>query len=363
MLKNHALCHAHLFYCPLHKRLGTPCRIIWYFRTMKKFYPLTGLVISLFIALLGYALRLNRENIGASLLSFTISFVNVFLSWLLVQYILQSKKPANYGWKAIAAVAGCMLISLLPITITRNFAEVRNRIDAVPKGMNAVSVLLLTRGFVIGGFLYFIAYLLRMSELKRHSELENERLKQENLQARLSLLQEQVSPHFLFNSLGTLQSMVQEQAPREFIQRLSEVYRYLLSNRMADLVPLRAELDFTEAYLYILKERFEDALVTRIDISEDAWQKKLPPASLQLLIENAVKHNVATTENPLSISICTNEDGWLTVSNSLQKRNLVRNSLGSGLRNIMERYQLLAGLNIIVEETGTRFTVRIPLIT
>ncbi len=330
---------------------------------MKRFYPVTGLIISLFIALLGYALRLNRENIGASLFSFTVSFVNAFLSWLLVQYVLQLKKPSGYGWKAVAAVAGCMLISLLPITITRQFAEVRSRIDAVPKGMNAVSFLLLTRGLVIGGFLYFISYLLRISELTRLSELENERLKQENLQARLSLLQEQVSPHFLFNSLGTLQSMVREQAPREFIQRLSEVYRYLLSNRMADLVPLQAELDFTQAYLYILKERFEDALVTRIDISGAALQQKLPPASLQLLIENAVKHNVVSTETPLTISIDTAAEGWLTVSNSLQKRSLVRNSLGSGLKNIRERYQLLAGMNIIVEETGTHFTVRIPLIT
>ncbi|WP_346316869.1 histidine kinase [Chitinophaga sp. YIM B06452] len=330
---------------------------------MKKPYLVTGLVMSLFIALLGYALRLNRENIGASLFSFTTSFVNAFLSWLLVQYILQLKKPAGYGWKAIAAIAGCMLLSLLPIMITRHFAEVRSRIDAVPNGMNAISVLLLTRGLVIGGFLYFIAYLLRISELKRQSELENERLKQENLQARLSLLQEQVSPHFLFNSLGTLQSMVEEPAPREFIQRLSEVYRYLLSNRMADLVPLRSELDFTQAYLYILKERFEDALVTQINISENALQQQLPPASLQLLIENAVKHNVATTETPLTISIDTTEAGWLAVSNSLQKKSLVRNSLGSGLSNIMERYQLLAGLNIIIEETNTRFTVRIPLIT
>jgi two-component system LytT family sensor kinase len=218
------------------------------------------------------------------------------------------------------------------------------------------------RGLVIGCFLYFISYLLRMSARSQQSQLENERLKQENLQARLSLLQEQVSPHFLFNSLGTLQSMVREPAPREFIQRLSEVYRYLLSNRMADLILLRAELDFTLAYLHILKERFEDALVVRINIAENALTKKLPPASLQLLIENAVKHNVATTEMPLGINIYS-EEGWLVVSNSLQKKNKTGNSLGSGLNSIKERYQLLAGLSILVDETGGHFTVRIPLIT
>ncbi len=129
---------------------------------------------------------------------------------------------------------------------------------------------------MIGGFLYYIAYLLRMSAQIQQSRLENEQLKKENLQARLSLLQEQVSPHFLFNSLGTLRSMVQEKAPREFIQRLSEVYRYLLSNRMADLVELRAELDFTAAYLHILQERFEAAIVT-----EFMWRMACIPENCQ----------------------------------------------------------------------------------
>lgn len=102
--------------------------------------------------------------------------------------------------------------------------------------MRVVYFLLITRGMVVGGFLYFIAYLLRMAAINQQSRLENERLKKENLQARLARLQEQVNPHFLFNSLGTLRSMVNEEAPREFIQRLAEVYRYLLDNRQADLV-------------------------------------------------------------------------------------------------------------------------------
>jgi sensor histidine kinase YesM len=330
---------------------------------MKKFYLLTGLTISFFISLLGYVLRLNREEIGPSLVSLITSFCYTFGSWLLTQYVLHLNKPAGYGWKAVIAIAGCMLISLVPITITRQFAEVQSRIDSIPKGMRAVNILLLFRGLVIGSFLFFISYLLKMSAMRQQSQIENERLKQENLQARLSLLQEQVSPHFLFNSLGTLQSMVSEKAPREFIQRLSEVYRYLLSNRMADLVVLKAELDFTLAYLHILKERFEDALLTRIDITELAMQKKLPPASLQLLIENAVKHNLATSETPLRISISSIDESWLAVSNSLQKKPSVRNSLGSGLSNIRERYQLLAGNTIMIEETNDEFTVCIPLLT
>lgn len=322
-----------------------------------------GLVISFFIASMAYVMRLSREDIGASILTFSSSFINSFFSWLLVQHVLKLSKPKGYGWKAVVAIAGCMIISLLLFSIMRHFTEVQNRIDAVPRGMHAVNFLLLMRGIVVGGFLYFLAYLLRMSAMKRQSELENEQLKKENLQARLSLLQEQVSPHFLFNSLGTLRSMLQDEAPREFIQRLSEVYRYLLSNRMADLVALREELDFTLAYLHILNERFEDALAIDIKIADSALQKRLPPASLQLLVENAVKHNVATADSPLLIRIQTVEEDGLTVTNSIQKKNKTRDSLGSGLNNIRERYRLLTGLDIVVEETDTSFTVRIHLLT
>jgi Putative regulator of cell autolysis len=329
---------------------------------MKKFYPITGLIISIFIALMGYVMRLNREDIAASIRTFSSSFINSFLSWLFIQYILTRSTPRSYGWKAVIAIAGCMIVSLIPFTIIRHFADVQSRIEALPRGIRVVHFLLLMRGMVIGGFLYFIAYLLRMASLKRQSELENEQLKKENLQARLSLLQEQVSPHFLFNSLGTLRSMVHEKAPREFIQRLSEVYRYLLSNRMADLVTLREELDFTHAYLHILNERFEDALITDIQIADSALQKRLPPASLQLLVENAVKHNVAAVDSPLRISIQTTDGRILTVTNSILKKNRAGDNLGSGLNNLRERYRLLSNLDIDVKETDGTFTVQIPLI-
>src|SRR5687767_719662 len=108
-------------FCPLYAR-PLPFRpSIWYVCGMKKFYPVTGLIISFFIASMGYVMRMNREDIGASILTFSSSLVNSFLSWLLIQYILPWRKPAGYGWKAVVAIAGCMLISLLPFTVTRHF--------------------------------------------------------------------------------------------------------------------------------------------------------------------------------------------------------------------------------------------------
>lgn len=319
-------------------------------------------MVSLFIALLGYVLRLSRIEIASSLVTFSASFLNTFLSWLLIQYLINRDKPAWHGWKIVLTILGCTLISIILFSITKPFTGAQIRVNALPRGIRAVYFLLFGRSIVIGGFLYYLTYLLRKAYISQQSKLENERLKQENLQAKLSLLQEQVSPHFLFNSLGTLRSMVEEKAPREFIQRLSDVYRYLLSNKTAELVALQAELDFTLAYLHILKERFENALITEIEVGNEAWHRKLPPVTLQLLIENAVKHNVVSEEMPLQIRIFTNGDDWLVVSNSLQPRKSVNDSLGSGLSNIRERYRLLAGLDISVVKTDRHFTVSIPLL-
>lgn len=331
---------------------------------MKKFYPLTGAIISVFIALLGQVLRARREEMLSSLLVLLGSFINAFLSWLWIQYIIQRDRPAGYGWKALVAVTGCIVVSIALFYLLRDVAEVRNRMEVLQRSMKAVYFLLVARGLILGGFLYFIAFLLRMSALSQQSRLENARLKQENLQARLSLLQEQISPHFLFNSLGTLRTMVQEPPAREFIQRLSEVYRYLLGSRMADMVELKAELDFTQAYLHILRERFEDALIADIQIPAAYYNKKIPPATLQLLIENAVKHNVATIETPLRIRIFVDGADRLVVSNSLQRKTVANESpgTGTGLSNIRERYRILTGSDISIKEEADGFSVSVFLL-
>ena len=331
---------------------------------MKKFYPLTGAIISVFIALLGQVLRARREEMLSSLLVLLGSFINAFLSWLWIQYIIQRNRPAGYGWKALVAVTGCIVVSIALFYLLRDVAEVRNRMEVLQRSMKAVYFLLVARGLILGGFLYFIAFLLRMSALSQQSRLENARLKQENLQARLSLLQEQISPHFLFNSLGTLRTMVQEPPAREFIQRLSEVYRYLLGSRMADMVELKAELDFTQAYLHILRERFEDALIADIQIPAAYYNKTIPPSTLQLLIENAVKHNVATIETPLRIRIFVDGADRLVVSNSLQRKTVANESpgTGTGLSNIRERYRILTGSDISIKEEVDGFSVSVFLL-
>jgi two-component system LytT family sensor kinase len=196
----------------------------------------------------------------------------------------------------------------------------------------------------------------------QQSRLENERLKKENLNARLMLLQEQVSPHFLFNSLGTLRSMVSERTAREFIQNLAEVYRYLLNNRHADWVVLKTELEFAKAYLHILQQRFENALVVDIDITEAYLSMKLPPMTLQMLIENSVKHNVLDTDEPLCLKIEAVDAGKLIIRNSLRLKQNPENNTGTGLNNIRERYRLLVNQDIEVLQTSSEFIVSVYLL-
>jgi len=328
---------------------------------MKRSYLITGLIISIFIALLSFVLRSYRDSMASSTVVFIGAFANSFLSWLVIQWVISQAKPRSYGWKGALALIGCILISVLLFYVIQDTDQVRGRVEALPRGMRIVYFLLVIRGLVIGGFLYFIAYLLRITDINQQSRLENERLKKENLQARLTLLQEQLSPHFLFNSLGTLRTMVSEPGPRIFIQRLADVYRYLLNNRQADLVELRTEVDFARAYLHILQERFENALAVMFNVPEHYLAMKLPPMTLQLLIENAVKHNIVDAAAPLHLTIQADGSDRLTVRNSLRPKQQTGYTTGSGLTNIRERYRLLLGREIDVSQTPDEFIVTIFL--
>jgi LytS/YehU family sensor histidine kinase len=141
------------------------------------------------------------------------------------------------------------------------------------------------------------------------------------------------------------------------------VYRYLLKdNNIQNLVCLKDELAFTESYLYIIKERFEDALIVSTTINEELLNKRLPPLVLQILIENAIKHNILTAEEPLKITIFTDKYQSLTVENILQPKQSTEDSLGIGLENIKGRYKLIGDKEIKILQTQHSFSVTVPLL-
>lgn len=197
----------------------------------------------------------------------------------------------------------------------------------------------------------------------KKSATEAEKLRTEMLASQYQSLKDQLNPHFLFNSLNVLSNLVYEDADRsaEFILKLSKIYRYVLEVQQEELVSLEKELDFASNYLELQKIRFEENLVFSIKVGapQDFY---LPPLSLQLLLENAIKHNEASQENPLFISINQKADK-LWISNTFQPKPIsTESSTGLGLSNIKKRYEILSNQTITVNQTADEFLVQLPLL-
>ena len=190
--------------------------------------------------------------------------------------------------------------------------------------------------------------------------IREEELKRNVLELEYESLKSQVNPHFLFNSLNALTSLVGNNDDAVyFIKNLSDVYRYLLEQKDKETVNLSTEIKFVESYIYLHKIRFGDNLNANININDNKFM--IVPLSLQMLIENAVKHNIVSEEEPLYINIYNSED-YLIVENNFQKKNIINNSTKIGLENIKKRYSYLTNRELKIEKTNEKFIVKIPLL-
>lgn len=228
---------------------------------------------------------------------------------------------------------------------------------------NSHLTLLMAFGFRVNLFLNCLnAIVYYMNQLKK-TQLEAEQLKKISIEAQFEALRNQINPHFLFNCFNVLSTLVYKDADTsaKFISQLSIVYRYLLFNQDKKIVPLRDELEFLDAYLYLLKIRFGENLVVDNRINHDGEKFFMAPAVLQMLIENAIKHNVVSKKNPLRIRLFS-ENGWIVVSNALQEKEVKEVSTQVGLRNIMSRYLFLSNEEVKILKSGEEFTVKIPLL-
>ncbi len=231
----------------------------------------------------------------------------------------------------------------------------RNLWDVVLNSNNAAILCTLAVGAIYES-IYF------MNELRK-SVVEKEMLKRESLKAQLSALKTQVNPHFLFNNLNTLSSIIPDNPKQavDFVQQLSKVYRHILEVQDEQVIPLKDELDVLKAYAFLLQTRFGNNLDITINVPEERLIKKIIPLSLQILMENAIKHNIISSEKPLKVNVFI-ENGKIIVSNNLQKKKQVTESTGIGLENIRNRYRLLGNGQVEVIENENNFTVSIPLI-
>jgi len=199
-------------------------------------------------------------------------------------------------------------------------------------------------------------------ERYRRSLAEIEKFRKENAEYQFEMLKLQLNPHFLFNSLNTLSSLVHEDRDKssDFIRRLSDVYRYVLDNRHKELVLLSEEMDFIHAFTFLQGLRFQGMIDFRFNVRENLLEKKIAPMTLQLLVENAVKHNVASRKTPLWIEIFA-ENNEISVTNNFQPKE-GQEGTGVGLKNIASRYEFLSGRRVKILKDDQQFKVVIPLI-
>jgi hypothetical protein len=198
----------------------------------------------------------------------------------------------------------------------------------------------------------------------RENALEKEQLKKINLQSQFESLKNQVNPHFLFNSLNSLSSLIADEPEQaeQFVDEMSKVYRYLLQTNEGELTPLANELKFIDSYYHLLKTRYRAGICMEVAIPNEYLNYLLPPLTLQMLVENAVKHNVIQANKPLKLELKIVE-GQLIVRNNLQRKTIRVASNQVGLTNIAAKYRLLAQTEPIISDDDGYFTVVLPLLS
>ena len=303
---------------------------------------------------------------------FLSSFSCILILWFVNFKLVDFRANKNLNTRQyITRLAGKLVLSfviavLLYIFIGLTIGHTSNLLSQVSgdhRHSAKAWLFLILRIIFFDCLIILVKFIYDSYEEKRQIEFENELLKRENLNARHEALKQQVNPHFLFNSLNTLKSLVKRNADHavDFTGELSSIYRYMLLHYDKRVVALRDEIEFSKSYLYLLKIRFGDAINTRIEVSDEFLDSLMPPNTLQLLIENAVKHNALSIKKPLFISISTTES-FLIVENNFQPKVVKTMSSNFGLDNIRSRYLLLNGKEISIYGNEDCFRVILPII-
>lgn len=324
-----------------------------------------------FIAFMGHIIFYNRNDAGDQRFGFWIiyllSVAETMILWevnRLVFLYYRNRFPDLHETKQrilhafIASMIVTIVLRALNIYLydQTKFWGHRFPLEAY---LHAIAVALLFV-IVVGG-VYEATYYFRSW---KDTAVEAEALKKENLQTQFDSLKVQINPHFLFNSLGSLSSLIEEnpKQAQTFVNEMASVYRYLLQSNEKGLVTLQNEINFIEAYTGMLTTRFPEGLRVTIDVHEEDREKLIPPLTLQLLLENAVKHNAVLASKPLYITINSDNRNILRVCNNLQPKTSAVHSNKMGLHNIITKYKLLNQPEVAVLQTDDSFCVALPLI-
>jgi sensor histidine kinase YesM len=273
--------------------------------------------------------------------------------------ILPWKRWGNFRFFILLFIG--LLYLLIVINLTYILLKVMMTTDPPTPGQMLVTNVLGAGIFIPVFSIYFSLHFLKHW---RKSELETEKIQKENMRTQLNLLKTQLDPHFLFNNLNILSALIDrdQQRSKQFVEKFADVYRALLKSKSDDLILLRDELEFIDAYIFLLKTRFENHVQFTINLKPAAKMRMIPPLTLQLLVENAIKHNTIDERHPLEINIVQPQDDFIVVSNSLNEKKIPEDRKGSGLDNIRDRYSYFTDTEIKVVKTQSHFEVHIPLL-
>lgn len=224
--------------------------------------------------------------------------------------------------------------------------------------------LILATGFRINLFLNTLNVVFFFLKQLRESQVEAEQFRKMSLQAQFQSLKDQVNPHFLFNNLNVLSTLVYKdpEVALEFIQQFSNVYRYVLQSGEKELVEVSEEINFMASYVYLLRTRFSDSLDIQIDLPHYILNWYTVPVALQMLMENAIKHNISSKNKPLRIEVFVGEGPSLVVRNNIQPKQKMEESTHIGLKNIARRYDFVSGKKVEVVRDADWFMVKLPLL-
>jgi sensor histidine kinase YesM len=291
---------------------------------------------------------------------FYTSMYWVSVRWLILQLRCRYRTAENTGKRILYTILSIIGVFFL-VNFIMNYVEVwfgqtHEEAGISEFDMNVASFTVIALVTAIYESIFFYAQW-------KKALVETEQLKRANIESQLEGLKSQVNPHFLFNSLNTLTYVIPEDPERavHFVRQLSKVYRYILEIREKQLIPLAEELNFMKSYLFLIKERFGDSLCIRKAIPAEHLEDKIVPLSLQILLENCVKHNIISKQRPLEIDVYI-ENQCLIVRNTLQRKHQELSSTQVGLQNIRNRYAFFTTEEVHIEETDGYFQVSLPLI-
>lgn len=260
--------------------------------------------------------------------------------------------------------ATSMVVSLLVIFMLRIFEDVAMEGKTLTEFFETEKIANYYLAMVISLIISFSIHAFYFYKSYQENKVKEQKIIAGTASAKFESLKNQIDPHFLFNSLNVLSSLIEEnpESAQRFTTSLSKVYRYVLEQKDKELVSVEEELQFAKTYMNLLKMRFENSVFYEVDDTTLNPDAKVVPLSLQLLLENTIKHNVVSQKKPLYIRIFE-ENGYLVVQNDFQKKEVLNDRKGVGLQNIINRYAIITSRQVLIEQAGKYFTVKLPILT